>query len=255
MSYLVAQIVLCLLAAAVLGALAGSVLRGARARRALALRENTWRMTLEVKDEELADALQRADGATVAVEALEASASDTRVQLADLDTRAADAERTRQRLEVELGERQEELDACRRRLSAVEQQIEGAERVRRELDAARDELREARELTGSRDAQITSLREQIESCAAAAARLEGRIGELEPRLVEAGDLERKLAELTAEADARTEEHRARLRELDARLEQQGEFRAAVAERDRSLNEIRARFHDALVEQERLSALM
>ncbi len=280
MIWLLGQIALCLLLAAIGGWYVGWTLRGFRERDRLEDLRRTLRTTEEVKRRELGEAEQRIEALEAELAALRAGASrrageqppaggggapgPQRAAVGSA-TAAPDLSATTDHPSAEAGTGAEApaggggADEYERRLAEAEARCRALEAEREQLRARLREgqraddrrLQERQAESVALRAEVASLRRALQDKAEQIARLEATVIELEPlqlRLRERdADLERLRAGLQEQrerAEALAEQARQGAREL-------AELRERLHERDREINALRVRAQDAAARAEQV----
>lgn len=221
MIYLLGQILLCLLLAALAGWYAGWSWRGFRQEDRVEDLRRTLQATEEVKDRELAEAEREADALASRVETLERRAEQLEEELGGEGLRSVedspDADRASPGPEAgglaELRRRVEDLDAELRREGERRQEAEAA-------------LKEKSSSLAELEAELDSLRKVTRGRAESVARLERQVLELEP-------LQERLARKEQEAE-----------QLAARLRERSQSADETAELEGRLEECRKRLDDS-----------
>lgn len=243
MTFLVVEMVFCLLAAALLGLGLGWLLTRLTARARVAEADETWGRRLREAEEELASA-------HLALTALQA----------DLQSRS-DALEQAQRLESSLAGRVEELEAERSRFAAdgerlgrdLQAAVDEAERAGIRYREAQEALRNALRANEGVELQLGELRSELEAAAARSSNAEERVRLLEMRLREAervGEelaIEREALVASRSAQAQAIEERDRLiADLKRRVDARANEIEAIVSRHRSTDEMLAMLEEQLV---------
>lgn len=232
MTYLLAEMALCLVLALLAGWYIGWTWRGFREKDGRDDLRHTLRATEEVKDRELAEAQRRADALEAKVETLQRRSE----RMAD---EIADRPGPRPLPAVEHPPEPPEPEASEKSSSPDPEAAEEAER-----------LRETERALAAKTAAVLELQAEIANLRSGAERRADRIAKLEARLVELEPLEERLEAVTDERNrlrAELEEVREEQEADDSRLaalaEETRELEEALLERDRRINALRQRYQD------------
>lgn len=257
MSWLLAQIALLLLLAALGGWYVGWCLRGFRDGDRVEDLRQTLAATVDVKDREISDSNRRIEMLESRNETLQRDRQQLSRHVDEVSAERPDPTRVGHGSAVAVAEQKairavqapanvESLDDARELRDA--RTATEAERQRRM--ATDDALRAKAEKVLALESQVASLQTEIEEKATALAQLEDRIVELEPAAGRVAELEGKLQRLQTGADAlRTAEEQAR-RDEDGRIAQIEELQQQLQVRDIRINQLRNRYNDAVAELEK-----